>query len=224
MKRIKKKLHSQSGASFLFALLAFLVAAMVSVTIVSAALTTVKRINNDREAQQAQLTLISAAQFVRDEMKETRYVITETTTTTTTTGEGGIEETHTSVSVDKTAEGTFKDEMKAAVEYVDMNEDLGKSYVAENAFQITAVGSEFEMKMKPVNVSFVMKSGIGEKYHLFFTLSIDGTGETLFLKMTSRGIEYYDTIVSGNTTKRIDRICWINGIIGGIGDTNEAKT
>ena len=37
MKRIKKKLHSQSGASFLFALLAFLVAAMVSVTIVAPA-------------------------------------------------------------------------------------------------------------------------------------------------------------------------------------------
>ena len=50
MERINKKIQSQSGASFLFALLAFLVAAMVSVTIVAAAVTTVKRVNSDREA------------------------------------------------------------------------------------------------------------------------------------------------------------------------------
>ena len=91
MERIKKKIHSQSGASFLLALLAFLVAAVVSVVIVTAAVTNVKRIYSDREAQQDHLTLLSAAQLVRDEMEKTRYIITTTTTTTTTTGENGKE-------------------------------------------------------------------------------------------------------------------------------------
>ena len=95
MERIKEKLHSQSGASFLLALLAFLVAAVVSVVIVTAAVTNVKRIYSDREAQQDHLTLLSAAQLVRDEMEKTRYIITTTTTTTTTTGENGKEITET---------------------------------------------------------------------------------------------------------------------------------
>ena len=230
MERIKKKIQSQSGASFLFALLAFLVAAMVSVTIVTAAVTTVKRVNSDREAQQAQLTLISAAQLVRDEMEETRYIITTTKTEITTKGEGGKGETHTSESVNKSAEGTFATEMKTAVEYVDFNEPLDKPYTADNAFQITAAGSGFEMK--PVNVSFVMKK-VGGIYYSVFTLSIDGTGETLFLKMNGAGPNKYGedkiTITSTETTSTKETISkeaiiWSQGIISGRGDTNESET
>ena len=215
MKRIKKKLHSQSGASFLFALLAFLVAAMVSVTIVAAAVTTVKRVNSDREAQQAQLTLISAAQLVRDEMEETRYIIT--TTTTVTKGEDN--EDIVTTKVNERAEGTFKAEIEDAVKYVKDYEHPGP-YKASNAFQIKVAGSEFEMK--PVDVSFVMKSGIGEKYHLTFTLSIAETGETIFLKMTSPGIEDKDLSEDGST--KTEEIRWSNGIIDGIGDINESET
>ena len=115
MERIKEKLHSQSGASFLLALLAFLVAAVVSVVIVTAAVTNVKRIYSDREAQQDHLTLLSAAQLVRDEMEETKYIITttKTETTTTTIEENGTSTSTTDVTirVDKSAEGTFATEM-----------------------------------------------------------------------------------------------------------------
>ena len=217
MKRIKKKLHSQSGASFLFALLAFLVAAMVSVTIVAAAVTTVQRVNSDREAQQAQLTLISAAQLVRDEMEETRYIITTTTTVT----KGKDNEDIVTTKVNERAEGTFKAEIEDAVKYVKDYEHL-EPYKADPAFQITVAGSGFEMK--PVNVSFAMKTKDGEKYHLVFTLSIDrtmdSTEEKLFLKMTTPGIQEK----SNDGSTKIEEIEWSDGVIDGIGDTNESKT
>lgn len=229
MGRIREKLNSQSGVSFLLALLAFLVAAMVSVTIVAAAVTTVKRVNSDRESQQAQLTLISAAQLVRDEMEETRYIITTTTTETTTIGEDNREETYKSVSEDRSAEGTFAAEMKKAVEYVDANEHLDALYSADHAFEIEVDG----FKMKPVDVSFVMKSGEGLKYNLVFTLSIKGTSETLFLKMNGGGPKPYgeDLITKTSTetssttvTVSKEAVFWEKGIISGIGDTNESKT
>ena len=214
MERIKKKIHSQSGASFLLALLAFLVAAVVSVVIVTAAVTNVKRIYSDREAQQDHLTLLSAAQLVRDEMEKTRYIITTTTTTTTTTGENGEEITETTTTVDKSAEGTFAAEIKDAVGYVDQ---CPKPF--STAFIVKVDGLD---DMKPVKDSFVMKAEEEEKYYLVFTLSIDETGEadeTLFLKMTSPGIEYSDTAENGNQTIKTEEIKWKNGIISAVGDT-----
>lgn len=225
MERIREKLKSQSGVSFLLALLAFLVAAMVSVTIVAAAVTTVKRVNSDRESQQDQLTLISAAQFVRDEMEETRYIITTTKTETTTKGVDGRVETSTSEREDRSAEGTFAEEMQKAVEYVDAYGDLGTPYSADYAFEIKVDGC----KMKPVDVSFVMKVG-EEKYYVFFTLSIRETEEKLFLKMTGSGPDKYGeneiTTTSNetsSTTVTVSRkaVSWSQGIINGIGDSNE---
>ena len=81
MMPIKQKLKSENGASFLLALLAFLVAAMVCVTIITAATSSVKRVHSDRESQQMQLAITSAAQLVRDTMGETQYCITTVTTT-----------------------------------------------------------------------------------------------------------------------------------------------
>ena len=213
MERIKKKIHSQSGASFLLALLAFLVAAVVSVVIVTAAVTNVKRIYSDREAQQDHLTLLSAAQLVRDEMEKTRYIITTTTTTTTTTGETGEEITETTTTVDKSAEGTFAAEIKDAVGYVDQSKPFSTAFIVK-------VDGLDDMKL--VKVSLVMKAEEEEKYYLVFTLSIDETGEadeTLFLKMTSPGIEYSDTAENGNQTIKTEEIKWKNGIISAVGDT-----
>lgn len=221
MKRIKKKLHSQSGASFLFALLAFLVAAVVSVTIVSAALTTVKRVNSDRESQQAQLTLISAAQFVRDEMEKTKYVKTTVTSSPSQAGDG--------ITEDKT--GTFGEEMRDAVEAVNRISNLGEPYRDE--FEIRVTGAD-EFKMAPVDVSFVMKAG-EEQYRVVFTLTVKDSGETLFLMMSGDKDEETITIADPDspggekeetikTTTYIETYTWKNGIINGIGDTNEAET
>lgn len=227
MVRIREKLKSQSGVSFLLALLAFLVAAMVSVTIVAAAVTTVKRVNSDRESQQAQLTLISAAQFVRDEMKKTKYVVTTVTSSPSQAGDG----------VTKDPDGIFGAEMQDAVEAVNRLSNLGDPYKLDDAFKIEVSG----FKMEPVNVSFVMKAGEGEHYRVVFTLSIEDSSEKLFLTMSGNKDEQTktetDTITTVDpgspggektetitTTTYIETYTWDKGIINGIGDTNESKT
>ena len=110
MMPIKQKLKSENGASFLLALLAFLVAAMVCVTIITAATSSVKRVHSDRESQQMQLAITSAAQLVRDTMEETKYSITTVTTT---------EKDGTKIETTKTATGVFAPEIEAAINYVD---------------------------------------------------------------------------------------------------------
>lgn len=219
MERIKKKLHSQSGVSFLLALLAFLVAAMVSVTIVSAAVTAVKRGSSDREAQQAQLTLISAAQLVRDEMEKTKYVVTTVTSSPSQAGDG----------VTRTKTGTFGAEMQDAVEFVNWTGNTDEQYELRESFKIKAT-NENGFEMAPVDVSFVMKAG-EEKYCLVFTFSMAETGEKLFLKMTGQKdtahsppkdiMDETGNHVIGTQSTVIETYTWINGIIDGIGDINE---
>lgn len=82
---IKSKLKSNSGATLIFALVALLVAAMVSAVIIYAAESNVRRVKADQAAEQARLTLNSAATLVRNEIVGDRYdstVVVETTTVT----------------------------------------------------------------------------------------------------------------------------------------------
>lgn len=210
MQSIKKKLHSQSGASFLFALLAFLVASMVAITIITAAVTSMKRIYSDREEQQAHLTLTSAARLIRDEMGNTRYIIK----TITSTDSSGIPNTEKITD----AEGTFAAEMKEAVESVDT---YGSQYKSNStAFTLRVDG----LDMNPVDVSFIMQAEEGEKYKVIFTLSLEGSGETVFLTMdgsTPERVGNPETITDpedgSQTTTEINAITWRKATISGIG-------
>lgn len=228
MGRIREKLNSQSGVSFLLALLAFLVAAMVSVTIVAAAVTTVKRVNSDRESQQAQLTLISAAQLVRDEMEETKYIVTTVSSTLPQPGDGITEET----------EGTFGQEMQDAVVAVNRLSNLDEPYKDTFEIGVPNVPAVAEFEMAPVDVSFIMKAG-DEQYRVIFTLLIEGSGDRLFLAMDGKKTETTSTkyfeenvgtveepvMVTVKTTTVVETYTWDEkGIISGIGDTNESKT
>ncbi len=78
MKRAAEKLHSRRGASLFYALLLFLVASMVSVVILSASVTAVKRMNDDREREQKYLLLASAARQIKKQL-EIPVTVTETT-------------------------------------------------------------------------------------------------------------------------------------------------
>lgn len=204
MKRIKQKLNNQNGVSFLFAMLALLVATMVSITIVAAAVTSVKRVHSDRKAQQAHLTLESAAQLVRDEMKKTRYVIEETTETPV--------EGSPSTTITTSAEGTFANEIKTAVEHIDKH---GTQYSSNDStnFTIRVTG----MDMKPVDVSFIMQAD----YKVIFTLTLEDTEETLFLTMGSSsssenipGVPDAEGNITTTTVKKV-RI-WEQSIISGV--------
>ena len=60
-----KKIRERKGASIIFALAIFLIATIVSFTIVSIAVTNVQRIKRQKEAQQANLAVTSAAKYVQ---------------------------------------------------------------------------------------------------------------------------------------------------------------
>ena len=206
MMPIKQKLKSENGASFLLALLAFLVAAMVCVTIITAATSSVKRVHSDRESQQMQLAITSAAQLVRDTMGETQYRITTVTTT-----EKGNAKTETT----KTAAGVFAQEIKDAIAYIDIHG--GSAYA--DGMNLSVSGTDLPV----IAVSFVMTSDIAEPYKLLFTLRAQETGEVLYLTMESSSTteRKTKTIPSGsNQTKTVTTetttITWDNPIISGI--------
>lgn len=206
MMPIKQKLKSENGASFLLALLAFLVAAMVCVTIITAATSSVKRVHSDRESQQMQLAITSAAQLVRDTMGETQYRITTVTTT-----EKGNAKTETT----KTAAGVFAQEIKDAIAYIDIHG--GSAYA--DGMNLSVSGTDLPV----IAVSFVMTSDIAEPYKLLFTLRAQETGEVLYLTMESSSTteSKTETIQSGsNQTKTVTTetttITWDNPIISGI--------
>ena len=69
MRKVRKKLHSRSGASMLMALLLLLAALMVSAVIISAALSSALSIRTDRAQQQAFLSVSSAAELMAGKLE-----------------------------------------------------------------------------------------------------------------------------------------------------------
>lgn len=70
MKTIKNKLNSQSGVSILFALLLFLVATVVSLVIIVAATSSIKRETSYKETIQKNIELDSAVLFLSNKINE----------------------------------------------------------------------------------------------------------------------------------------------------------
>ena len=75
----KEKLHSQRGASLLFAFLFLLVASMVSTVVIAGAVTAVKRVHDDQQREQSYLTLESASRLLRYMLENTQVSIVEVT-------------------------------------------------------------------------------------------------------------------------------------------------
>lgn len=69
MNQIKKKLHSNKGASIMLALALMLICVMVSSVIVAAAASGVARNKVETEKQQAYLAVTSAAQYIAEDLK-----------------------------------------------------------------------------------------------------------------------------------------------------------
>lgn len=69
MKRLAQKLNCRRGASMLMALLLFLIAAMVSAVIITAAVSARSRVASDCAQQQTYLTVSSAAELLRDSIE-----------------------------------------------------------------------------------------------------------------------------------------------------------
>lgn len=73
MKNLYGKLNNNEGKTILMALFLLLVAVVVSVVIITAASTAAHQLNDNKEAQQAYLTVSSAAQLFRDETEDRKY-------------------------------------------------------------------------------------------------------------------------------------------------------
>lgn len=202
IKQINKKLHSQRGASFLFAILAFLMASVVSVTIVSAAYSGFKRVHSDREKQQAHLTLTSAAQLVRDEMLTTKYVKKVETELV-----GGKVTTKEDV-----PSGIFGEEMKTAIESLtDVNEVYNS---IEPAFTIGNLDIE-GVQTGVVEVCFSMKKDTADIYSVTFTMSLKDGGDVIFLTM--KGDKKTETVIETEKKTETTTISWTQPIISRTG-------
>lgn len=75
MRKAKQKLKNRTGASIMFALLFLLVATMVSVVILDASVTTAKRLFDDTQWQQDNLTLTSAGKLLQSALKNTTCAV-----------------------------------------------------------------------------------------------------------------------------------------------------
>lgn len=73
MRNVRKKLHSQRGASVVIALIFFLICVMVGAVILAAASANVGRLSHLRKNEQAYFSLSSAARLVRDDLAQSQY-------------------------------------------------------------------------------------------------------------------------------------------------------
>lgn len=74
MRRLREKLHSQSGLSILLALLMFLVCVMVASSVLAAAASNAGRIRSGQVEHQKYLTLSSAIRLICDELEQAKYI------------------------------------------------------------------------------------------------------------------------------------------------------
>lgn len=73
MNRLRRKLHSQSGAALLLAILMFLLCIMVASSVLAAAASNAGKIKSNRIEQQKYMTLTSAVQLICDDLETATY-------------------------------------------------------------------------------------------------------------------------------------------------------
>ena len=166
-----KKLRSERGASILMALVLLLLASMVSAVILTAATSAARRVRNDREAQQDYLTVSSAAEMIRDGIRQDKYYrkVTVTTYQPEKREENGV-----TVSVTPPPTVEMKQELPSKVmcEWLSAGIDGGDR---ESPVSITGSSDTIEISvptikskdgektdLKTVIASFTMESGSGD--------------------------------------------------------------
>lgn len=73
MKDLNSKIKNQNGVSILFAMLLFLVVSLVSITVIASSYTSAKTINSTSKGIQENVSLDSAALFIKNELSKTKY-------------------------------------------------------------------------------------------------------------------------------------------------------
>ncbi len=162
----------------IMAMLLILIATMVSCVVLTAASTSAKHLRNDRENQQAYLTVSSAAELVRDELCRETYSITEKEVGSSS----GSYEKSTDV---RESEGTFASIINPAMENVLKGQPYTVSFMvsADNLQQVTAQFSMDTEKRIRIVFSIDETAGYNMELELFSVSEIDtvksssGTGD-----------------------------------------------
>ena len=174
MQNFKHKVQSQSGASMLMALFLLLVVTVVSVVILVSATSAAHQVRDNRAAQQAYLTVSSAADLLVQAFAKQSYTYTLTTYT---------RQDNTTITQTKKKESTSKSELEktllAASRAVRQHDDTPSERVfSRNAkLSLTTKGAQ----MEPVQAVFQLScqsSGGESRYEMLVRLSLADTAET----------------------------------------------
>lgn len=174
MQNFKHKVQSQSGVSMLMALFLLLVVTVVSVVILVSATSAAHQVRDNRAAQQAYLTVSSAADLLVQAFAKQSY--TYTLTTYTRSDDHKI--TRTDVN-ESTSKSVLQETLFAASQAVRLHNNTPSECVfSRNAkLSLTNAGE----KMQPVQAEFQLscqRSGSESRYEMLVRLSLADTAET----------------------------------------------
>lgn len=174
MENFKHKVQSQSGASMLMALFLLLVVTVVSVVILVSATSAAHQVRDNRAAQQAYLTVSSAADLLVQAFAKQSY----TYTLTTYTRQDNTTITRTEEK-ESTPESVLQETLLAASRAVRQHDDTPRERVfSRNAkLSLTTTGAQ----MEPVQAEFQLScqsSGSESRYEMLVRLELADTAET----------------------------------------------
>ena len=186
LKVIQKKLHSEEGASVIFALLFFLVAAMVSAVIVASAVSGLRRLHDDTEYEQNVLAISSAIMLVEQQMTA-ESTKSEALNYITVTQTERSDSSAVTTTVEAGTTGAFAGELKAAVNYFYPSSGASAAAAAGKKFDSSKNGCSMVIRLDDelpeVNVDYVMyplseDTSDNTSFQIVMTFSIEGEKET----------------------------------------------
>lgn len=174
MENFKHKVQSQSGASMLMALFLLLVVTVVSVVILVTATSAAHQVRDNRAAQQAYLTVSSAADLLVQAFAKQSY--TYTLTTYARSDEPKITRTEWKESK---PESVLQETLLAASHAVRQHNDTPSERVFSRNAKLSLTNAE--EKMQPVQAEFQLScqsSGSESRYEMLVRLSLADTADT----------------------------------------------
>lgn len=171
MKNIRLKLNNNEGKTILMALFLLLVAVVVSVVIITAAATAAHQLNDNKEAQQAYLTVSSAAELFRDETEGKKY---EHILKTYTKNSEGVPDKPSEVNEIR-PEGSFSKLLTEISEAIIADNALNNGsdlYNKETAISVNNSNSSYSFEQ--VNVKIYIQSISSNYYNMDISFEIAG--------------------------------------------------
>ena len=179
--KIKRKLRSNKGTSIFFGLLLFLVASILCTVMLNASVTTIKRVESDKKAEQNYLTCSSAAKLLRDAIANIE--IKKVTTVTETVHSNGTRESNQAVSWSAEQKTTGTTIPSAADTIKSFLLDYVKSYDERNPADTTAAKQNCIVSV-PKNETDNIKEGMNDVTSEFEIIAAeDGKAYTIVIKL-----------------------------------------